>query len=244
MQRLRNPDQNGSAAKTTLYRKFCPALALLLDAIEYAEQTNGQYWEFAVEIQQLQETGLTSNDLRFLVRKGLVEHASETTLSEQDGRSFQPTGDLTFRERSCFILTPNGVVAASQSCPSRSENGAQLTSRGNSTVLDTAPRHCVPSWDAERRVLRFDSQVVKHFKWRAVNQEAILAAFEEEGWPVRVDDPLPPEEEQDSKRRLSDTIKCLNRKQKTHVLHFRGDGTGEGVTWEQVGQVGSNGQCE
>jgi hypothetical protein len=62
----------------------------------------------------------------------------------------------------------------------------------------------------------------------------VLCAFEEEGWPARIDDPLPPQQDQDSKRRLSDTIKCLNRKQSHHLIHFRGDGTGEGVVWERV----------
>ena len=37
---------------------------------------------------------------------------------------------------------------------------------------------------------------------------------------------------QDPKRRLSDTIKCLNRKQANSLIHFRGDGTGEGIVWE------------
>ena len=76
--------------------------------------------------------------------------------------------------------------------------------------------------------------LVKQFKWTAENQEAILCVFEEEGWPARIDDPLPPQAEQDSKRRLSDTIKCLNRKQANPILHFRGDGTGEGIIWELV----------
>ena len=39
------------------------------------------------------------------------------------------------------------------------------------------------------------------------------------------------------KRRLNDTIKCLNRGQVYRLLHFRGDGTGEGVLWEVVGQT-------
>ena len=62
----------------------------------------------------------------------------------------------------------------------------------------------------------------------------ILSCFQESGWPVRIDDPLPPQAEQDSKRRLSDTIKCLNRKQVAPLMHFRGDGTGEGVIWERT----------
>ena len=74
-----------------------------------------------------------------------------------------------------------------------------------------------------------------------MNQEAILTAFQEEGWPARIDDPLPPHPEQDPKRRLNDTIKCLNRKQSQSLIHFRGDGTGEAVIWERVAKNGSNG---
>ncbi len=91
-----------------------------------------------------------------------------------------------------------------------------------------------PQWDPERRLLRFNGVSVKEFKWTAHNQEAVLSAFQEENWPARIDDPLPPHAEQDSKRRLSDTIKCLNRKQMNPILHFRGDGTGEGVVWEKI----------
>jgi hypothetical protein len=51
-----------------------PALGLLLEAVHYAEQTSGDCWEFAVELDQLTALGLTCNDFRWLVRKGLVEH--------------------------------------------------------------------------------------------------------------------------------------------------------------------------
>ena len=97
-----------------------------------------------------------------------------------------------------------------------------------------------PQWDTEARELRMNGHLVKRFKWKAANQETVLAAFEEEGWPHRIDDPLPPHADQDSKRRLSDTIKCLNRKQINQLIHFRGDGTGEGVTWELVERDDSN----
>jgi hypothetical protein len=91
-----------------------------------------------------------------------------------------------------------------------------------------------PQWNPHSHELRIDGMLVKRFKWPAVNQEMILAAFEEEGWPRRIDDPLPPQPEQDSKRRLHDTIKCLNRNQSHCLLHFRGDGTGEGIVWESA----------
>ncbi|PHR86470.1 MAG: hypothetical protein COA78_37910, partial [Blastopirellula sp.] len=98
---------------------------------------------------------------------------------------------------------------------------------------------CLPTWDADRRLLRINGTIVKRFKWTASNQEAILATFEEDGWPARIDDPLSPQPEQCPKRRLSDTIKCLNRKQQNKLIHFRGDGTGEAVTWELVERDGA-----
>ena len=230
-----------------------PALRVLLEAVYYAEQTSGDCWEFAVELDQLTALGLTSNDFRWLVRKGLVEHQREVTLEGDDGRAFRPTGDLTFSEATCFILTDAGISVACGSCPAATagvspssplsvEENVRVTILRNFSKNEKGPRGepSVPTWDSERRELRINEITVKRFKWTAANPEAILAAFEEEGWPDRIDDPLPPKPEQDSKRRLSDTIKCLNRKQINQLIHFRGDATGEGVTWELVEQDGSN----
>ena len=230
-----------------------PALAVLLEAVHYADQTSGDRWEFAVELDQLTALGLTRNDFRWLVREGLVEHRREVTLEGDDGRAFRPTGDLTFPEATCFILTDAGVLIAcgcgpaasagtSPSSSSPHEENVRVTINRNFSKNGEGPQGepSVPTWDSERRKLRINGTTVKHFKWTAVNQEAILAVFEEEGWPARIDDPLPPQPEQDPKRRLSDTIKCLNRKQKNKLIHFRGDGTGEAVTWELVGPNGSD----
>ncbi len=130
----------------------------------------------------------------------------------------------------------------SPSSPLSAEENVRATILRNFSKNEKGPQGepSVPTWDSERRELRISGMAVKRFKWTAANQEAILAAFEEEGWPDRIDDPLPPKPGQDSKRRLSDTIKCLNRKQINQLIHFRGDGTGEGVTWELFEQDGSN----
>src|SRR5688572_17611623 len=48
--------------------RIWPALLVLLEAWQYAEQTNGNYWEFAVELSQLSALGLARNDFRWLVR--------------------------------------------------------------------------------------------------------------------------------------------------------------------------------
>jgi hypothetical protein len=59
----------------------------------------------------------------------------------------------------------------------------------------------------------------------------VLSAFEEEGWPPRLDDPLPPHSEQDRKRRLHTTISNLNRSQDHRLIHFEGAGDGQSISW-------------
>lgn len=95
-------------------------------------------------------------------------------------------------------------------------------------------QYLVPRWDAVRRELSVDGQMVKRFRQPAPNQEAVLTAFEEEGWPPRIYDPLSPQAGLDQKRRLHETIKTLNRRRLARVIRFCGDGTGEGVFWELV----------
>ncbi len=77
-------------------------------------------------------------------------------------------------------------------------------------------------------------RIVKRFNRASPNQDLVLAAFEEESWPSHIYDPLPPKDECVAKKRLHDTIDWLNRNQVTQLLHFRGDGTGEGICWERV----------
>ena len=101
----------------------------------------------------------------------------------------------------------------------------------NDRVVDHGPNGA-PVWDKKRRELRLGDVIVKRFKWPATNQERILQAFQEEGWPVKIIDPLPPHPGICPKRRLHDTIKCLNRRQINGSLKFRGDGTGQGVLVE------------
>ena len=219
-----------SDERCILESKFASALLNLLEALEYAEDVDSDRWEFAVSIRQLAGLGLNETDFRWLVRKGYVEHAREVTPQGDNGRHFRPTGDLMFAKRTCFVLTEAGAAVA------RSNGRDCQVERGSTGAKNNrrVSRISLPVWDAENRTLYVDKVLVKRFKWRAENQEAILSAFQEEGWPRRVDDPLPPKEEQDSKRRLSDTIKCLNKKHAAERIRFHGDGTGEGVVWELV----------
>jgi hypothetical protein len=88
-----------------------------------------------------------------------------------------------------------------------------------------------PRFDLSTRTLSWGGVVVKHFLVPATNQELILAAFEELGWSLWIDDPLPPRDGVDSKCRLHDAINRLNRRQKQPLLHFHGDGTGTRLGW-------------
>jgi hypothetical protein len=205
------------------------ALRLLLEAYEYASELSQDVWDFAVEIDSLRQAGVTVSGFRWLVCKGLVEHAREITAPGDPHRTFHPEGRLKFARRSCFVMTAEGVGFAREtlSGPTAEDPTQALARLAESGTIEKL----VPTWDRDRQELRLGGVVVKQFKVPALNQEIILAAFEEEGWPVRIDDPLPPRPKQDPKRRLHDTINSLNRNQKHRLLRFLGDGSGQGVRW-------------
>jgi hypothetical protein len=219
---------------------------MLLQAYEYAVDVETSLWEFAVERTEMRSHHLTCTDLRWLVMKGWVEQGIETTLPGEARRSFRPTKGLRFLKRTGFVLTPAGVEAArviaseevqrvASELERDTEQRTPSVSAPSATSLPASPAaRVVPHWDADLQELRVNGLIVKQFKVPAPNQEMVLAAFQEEGWPTRIDDPLPPQAEQDPKRRLHDTIVSLNRTHKHRLIRFMGDGSGEGVRWTIV----------
>ncbi len=195
-------------------------LAVLRQAHAYAAQLQCPPWDFAVEIHALREVGLTYSDLRCLVHAGLLDHGIETTRRQGRTRSFAPAHNLAFADRTCFVLTAHGLAFA------------QHLGAGPVGEVSVPLEGRVPHWDGQRRELRLGTLLIKQFKQPAPSQETILGAFEEESWPPRIDDPLPPRHQQDPKRHLHVTITNLNRYQKHHLLQFTGDGTGHGVCWQ------------
>lgn len=214
-------------------RRFHDAVELLLQASRYARLIGVDRWEFAVNISCLNDTGLSENDLRLLVRLGDFEHAFEITSSTDTVRRFQHVGSTFFTDRTCFVLSAHGELRFSEDMALAEPDA--ITAPHMSLKLSThfCPER-TPSWDSDYRVLTFDGKVVKEFRWLAANQEAVLNAFQEEHWPKRILDPLCPQVCQVTKRRLGDTIKYLNRGHVNKLIRFRGDGTGEGVCWEAV----------
>lgn len=192
------------------------ALRLLRTARHYAEQLSLNPWDFAEEISSLRHLGLSNGDLRWLICKQFVEHGRESTKAGAEHREFKHVGGLRFSKKSCFVITDAGLAYLADDLQQR-------------RIAEPPPK---PRWDRDLQELRLGQMVVKQFKVPAPNQEMVLAVFEEEGWPVCIDDPLTPSDEIDPKRRLHDTINSLNRNQKTNSIRFHGNGSGNGVRWE------------
>jgi hypothetical protein len=230
-------------ATEIVVHRFTPrireALTLLTDAAACAQDVGADVWQFSVELSALRRAGLTTNECRWLVAKGLARHAREVTTPDGDRRVFQNYPNLALSRRTCFVIAERGVVYANtllRSAPRRRASDARdstgLNRRRPAPESSNPPSTLTPTWDSDRQQLRVGRVIVKEFKVPAANQEAILAAFQEEGWVPRIDDPLAPQLNQDSKRRLHDTINSLNRNQKQSLIRFLGDGKGEGIRWE------------
>jgi hypothetical protein len=204
-------------------------IQLLLAAFRYAVDANANVAEFAVEIRRLHDLGMIESEFRWLLAKGYVKHFIDLTLDGDSGRSLRETGAGRFSSNSCFALTSIGAVYSQDIIECNGAREVEVQEKGSFGVIQAS--ETLPHWDPDRQELTYHRHIVKRFKLPSCNQVAILAAFEEEGWPSRILDPLSPRGEQDPKRRLQDTIKGLNRAQRIQLIRFEGDGKGEGVLW-------------
>lgn len=119
-------------------------------------------------------------------------------------------------------------------CP-RPVNGPPPTEQerlpgGDGPAFEKRPR---PRWDRRSMQLWFGVWLCKSYRRAAPNQWLILDAFEEEGWPPRIDDPIPGcGPDGDPRQRRADAVRFLNRR--CEILDFFCDGTGEGICWREV----------
>jgi hypothetical protein len=246
--------KNSHICTWTADEKRAIALAALLDAHQYAADLQRPIWDFAVEWPQL-AAGLTRNDVRWFLAKGYIELADEIGKSGLGlPRRFRisPAGVLS--RRTCVVLTAAGIAFAAENrrglsqfcecgrakwdcplCSDGSRIGANLENRNGAAANEKRPP-TVPHWDAAGRKLWFGKDLIKQFKVPAKNQELVLAAFDEEGWPPCIDDPLPPQDGIDAKTRLHDTIIRLNRSHQSKCIRFHGNGNGLAVHWVRVGR--------
>ncbi len=210
------------------YRKslrFSAFLKLLLEANEYSVDLATSPWEFALGFDEAILLNLNPNDLYWMLRKEWIQCRGLESHGHSQGCPALPT----FCPSSKFIILNKGKSAFRRANGGQppSSNTVNRSSRGDSFRTSV-----IPIWDTARRELKVLGKVVKRFRWPAPNQETIISVFAEDGWPPKIEDPLPRGHGLDPKRRLGDTIKCLNRNQQADLIRFRGDGTGEGVLWD------------
>jgi hypothetical protein len=216
--------------KAGISRRLKTVLEILLSARDYALEAGAAPWDFAEEIADLRAAGVTNVELRCLLAKGLLVHAEETSPPEASRREFREIGRLSLSDRTCFVLTAEGELFARAVVSTLA--GSSPPEAGGDLLHELSGNHIrTPQWLSDRRELWVGNVVVKRFRRPAPNQETVLAAFQEEGWPVRIDDPLTRQPDRDAIQCLHDTINHLNRNRSSPLIHFAGDGTGRGIRW-------------
>lgn len=217
---------------------YLAGLRHLLSAYDYAFYGDSEIWQFSVELGELRLTGMTVSDLRWLVFSGHLATCEELTSFDDAERTFRPIRGLIVLPSSAFALTPEGAqmaraVLQADSLAVEPCGASGVVAKDNASNALIALRR-IPTWDARRRVLEVDDQVIKSFRVPAIHQELILSAFEEEGWPRCIFDPLPRNRGVAAERRLSNAISRLNGKQVTSLIRFSANGNGTGIAWRWV----------
>lgn len=240
-----------SAESRTLSLMLSPGAELLRDAWDCSLDCSQDPWQLAVEICALLASGLTRNDLRWLISRGLAEHRKEITRDSDRTRRFSRINSLALPAASCLVFTPAGrervtcvrplKPGESLPTPHQSNGGSGSDSPKTPHAAGAAAHESplaayppAPIWSARLRELRLGGAIVKRFRCPAAAQELILNAFQEESWPLAIDDPLPAQYDQDPKRRLHYTVRNLNRGQSPLRIRFFINGNGETIRWEIV----------
>jgi hypothetical protein len=203
-----------------LTERVSAAVSLLYARWLQARATNRARWDFAVGEDFLFGLGASAAELDVLLERGYAERREGGIESRESSRR----GHAPLRFGPCAVqlaLTDAGAAWVE----------AQWEGLGGQANSPAVSR---PTWDQEERVLRWGSDVIKRFLQPAEAQECLLAAFEEQHWMHRIDDPLPQIAGMSPKQRLHDTIKNINRHHRIRVLVFQGDGTGQGVCWREI----------
>ena len=131
------------------------AFSKLAHAEACARDSGCSVWEYAIEIERLLANGLWASDLRWLVNKGYVAHAVEITRSQDKTRRFQPCDNLSFTQRTCFVITQAGSLMAANS-GLQSPNFRRGDAPGNFPAWPTAAR-VRPAYPAGTTVAAFST---------------------------------------------------------------------------------------
>ena len=103
--------QSPNAGLAQLPPEIRCGLDQLARAFGYAEDLDSPRWDFAVEIERLLALGMTTSDLRWLIKRGYLSHAREITAPQDADRRFEPSEqNLAFAKNSCFVITEAGLA--------------------------------------------------------------------------------------------------------------------------------------
>ena len=196
--RIDTASKPAAVSGSTIETDFVPALALLGEAKSHALAAERDTWEFALDVKELRWFGIKNCTLRSLICRGLIEHAIDVTTLGDTKRCCRTTSHLQFTDQSCFMLTATGESYLDGTLAQTKGLPAPHLAFGQSPP-ETSP--VTPEWNDETRVLCLGTVVIKQYRVPAPVQAAILSTFQEEGWPARIDDPLPPDGNGDPKQR-------------------------------------------
>jgi len=90
-----------------------------------------------------------------------------------------------------------------------------------------------PLWHKGLGALRYRGEIVREVKAEATNVRLILDAFEKDGWPDEIFDPLPPAEAKAPRRRAVETLNKDLR-----LIRFHSTGHGKRIAWVPVDEDG------
>jgi hypothetical protein len=207
------------------------AYRTLLAARCDAEERHRPAWEGAVALACLREKGIDDAVLLWMMYQGHLDHLRLAPEGKPARNALVPAASLLLTGASSFLLTDVGEQFANDFLADvlvPAEEGGALGPAWERFLVGVL----VPCYDKHDRVFTWGRQVLKWFRQPAGNQEVVLNAVQELGWPLWFDDPLPPRDGMKRARRLHDTTAELNRRQRVHLIHFKGDGSGKRIGWE------------
>lgn len=219
-----------SPASPTEFLAFLVAYVELFNACWEARDKNLSARDQPVSISHLRSKGVSDELLLWMLFQAHIDHwtasVNATTHDETNGMN----GGARIGATSTFSLTTAGesfadMLLALSLLPADHEEFQEAWS-----LLQLG--QLVPHFDVDQRIFTWGRHLIKQFRQPSPNQEMLLRSAEELLWPEWMDDPLPGNGNIQAKVRLHDTIKDLNRRQRSALVHFKGDGSGERIGWE------------
>jgi hypothetical protein len=196
-------------------RRIAMCVRAMGEALSDCKFLNATLQEAALPLAELQETGAMPRDLRLLHAAGVVGACQQ---SDAAGDAVRPVAYFLDPDSARLLLAWSDQVIAQEFRLAPDEGSGSG-----------------PKWDGERREFSVGGLLVKRYRVRAESQTLILTAFEESGWPARVDDPLPGIGRKSQGERLHEAVRGLNRGHLRRLIRFFRDGLSEGVGWSLIG---------